>query len=73
MSASKASKSSKNNKNDKKDKNVDKEEEDKENKKASLKKIFPDTLEKTEKQIEGLKVKISKFESKMKSRVRLYY
>ena len=64
MSASKPSKSSKTSKNDIKD-----EEDNKENKKATLKKIFPDTLEKTEKQIEGLKVKISKFEQKMKSRV----
>ena len=38
-------------------------------KKNTLKKVFPDTLEKTEKQIEALQTKISKLEFKMKTRV----
>jgi DNA topoisomerase I len=61
-------KSKKKEKKESKDKEKSSKEEDDKNK---LKKVFPDTEEKTQKAIEALKKKITKLEDKMKMRVKL--
>jgi hypothetical protein len=45
------------------------EEDDDDPKKGKLKKVFPEDLDKTDKAIKNLKVKITKHEAKLKSRV----
>lgn len=63
------SKSKKQQKIDKNKANDKKEDEDEDNSKNKLKKVFPDNIEKTEKCIQGLKIKIEKLEAKLRRKV----
>ena len=60
----------KNNKKSKKKEKIERKASEEDEKKGKLKKVFPDDLEKTEKLIKNLKSKITKQESKFKSRVK---